>query len=104
MKVRLAAHGLPALNMDVLNEPQALLIAKERLDFNNIIGRTGGIVFLGCLHDESSPLAEMIALKCAAVEFGTNLKHAAIDALNRYPVSPLDWPKPETHYVSNSNS
>lgn len=38
---------------------------------------------MGCLHDESSPLVETVALKCAAVEFGTNLKHAAIDALKR---------------------
>ncbi|KAI1500561.1 hypothetical protein F5X99DRAFT_385826 [Biscogniauxia marginata] len=62
---------------------KALLIAKQRLDFYNILERTGGIIFLGCLHDESDPDFESSFLKCAAVEFKTSTRHDAIDSLKK---------------------
>ncbi|KAI1391821.1 uncharacterized protein F4822DRAFT_106017 [Hypoxylon trugodes] len=50
---------------------KALLVAKEQYQFRYILESTGGVVFLGCLHDESNPHFEDLCIKCAAVEFGT---------------------------------
>ncbi|KAK9769980.1 putative NB-ARC domain-containing protein [Seiridium cardinale] len=60
---------------------KALLVAKERRDFYNILEKTGGIVFLGCLNNEDHPDFEELCLKCAAVEFGTSKRHNTIGSL-----------------------
>ncbi|KAI1740719.1 hypothetical protein F4680DRAFT_84255 [Xylaria scruposa] len=52
----------------------ALLVAKEQYQFRYILEHTAGIVFLGCLHDETNPQFEDLCIKCAAVEFGTMKK------------------------------
>ncbi|KAI1362814.1 hypothetical protein F5Y08DRAFT_354917 [Xylaria arbuscula] len=62
---------------------KALLIAKERLDFNQILERTGGIVFLGCLNDENHPELKEVCLNCAAVEFGTTQRHDVVGSLRK---------------------
>lgn len=68
---------------------KALLIAKEKADFRNILKSTSGIVFLGCLHDESHPGFEELSIKCAAVEFGTKKQHGAVESLRKAE----DWDK-----------
>jgi hypothetical protein len=65
-----------------------LLVAKEQYQFRYILENTGGIVFLGCLHDESNPRFEDLCIKCAAVGFGTMkntelLKSKTIGTLSR---------------------
>jgi hypothetical protein len=62
---------------------QALLIAKENEAFRNILDCTAGIVFLGCLNDETLPDFEDLCVKCAAVELGTPLRHDVVKALKQ---------------------
>jgi hypothetical protein len=60
-----------------------LLVAKEHLEFRNILECTGGIVFLGCIHRENHPKFEELCLKCAAVEFGIMSKHDTVESLRK---------------------
>ncbi|KAF9765337.1 hypothetical protein IL306_002425 [Fusarium sp. DS 682] len=62
-------HGLGAFILK-----KALLIAKEQHQFRHILENTGGIVFLGCLHNENHPGIKDLCIKCAAVELGTTKK------------------------------
>lgn len=59
---------------------QALLAAKETAKFRNIVEPTGGIVFVGCLHDENHLDLRDMCLKAAAVEFKTMKKHEAVES------------------------
>jgi hypothetical protein len=60
-----------------------LLVAKENAKFRSIVDATGGIIFLGCLHDESHPDLQDICLKTAAVEFKALKKHEHVEALRK---------------------
>jgi hypothetical protein len=62
---------------------KALLAAKETAKFRNIVESIGGIVFVGCLHDESHPDLQDMCLKAAAVEFKTMKKHEAVESLRK---------------------
>ncbi|KAF9252092.1 hypothetical protein DTO013E5_886 [Penicillium roqueforti] len=62
---------------------KALLIAKKTPIFRNILDKTRGIIFLGCLNDESNPQIEELCLKCAAVELGVIMKNKMIDTLRK---------------------
>ncbi|CVK99417.1 uncharacterized protein FMAN_02259 [Fusarium mangiferae] len=53
---------------------KALIIAKEQHQFRHILENTGGIVFLGCLHNENHPNVEELCIKCSAVELGAMKK------------------------------
>ncbi|CAH0051000.1 unnamed protein product [Clonostachys solani] len=44
---------------------------------------TGGIVFLGCLNNETRPNFEDLCLKCAAVEMGAHKKDRVIESLRQ---------------------
>lgn len=62
---------------------QVLLVAKEEHRFRSILESTGGVLFLGCHHDENDPQFEELCLKCAAVEFGTMKKHDVVEGLRK---------------------
>ncbi|VUC30705.1 unnamed protein product [Clonostachys rosea] len=61
----------------------ALLLAKNTPAFRSILDMTGGIVFLGCLNNETRPNFEDLCLKCAAVEMGVHKKDRAIESLRQ---------------------
>ncbi|CAH0035416.1 unnamed protein product [Clonostachys rhizophaga] len=61
----------------------ALLLAKDTRAFRSILDMTGGIVFLGCLNNETRPNFEDLCLKCAAVETGVHKKDRVIENLRQ---------------------
>ncbi|CAG9996180.1 unnamed protein product [Clonostachys byssicola] len=67
----------------ILKRASALLLAKDQRAFRSILDMTGGIVFLGCLNNETRPNFEDLCLKCAAVEMGVYKKDRVIENLRQ---------------------
>ena len=67
----------------LINSTKALLHAKQRHEFRSLLENTAGILFLGCLNDESYPNFQDLCLKCAAVELGLFFKDKVIESFKK---------------------